>query len=345
MTSTIMQRYVGLDVHKKFIQGCVLDNEGKVILEQKFKSEPHSMDMFLLNVPENSKIVLESCSCWQYVYDYLDDAGYKDLHLANPSRVGLIAKSKKKTDKNDARILADLLKANLLPESYAAPLDVRNERQITRHRLSLVRLRTDVKNKIHALLLRHGIEHAFSDLFGKSGIKYLYSLDLPMCDRFELDNYTKTIEFLTERINETQERVEEFAKQIPQARILMTIPGIDYYSALMIHAEIGDIRRFNSAKKLVSFAGLNPSISQSGDKCYVGHIAKQGNSNLRWILGQCSNITIMHDSRFATFYQRLRKSKSHNIAITATARKMLNIIFAMLQNNRNYVPLKKCKAT
>ena len=117
MTSNTAQQYVGLDVHKKFIQGCILDKDGKIILEQKFKSEPHSMDMFLLNVSKDSKIVLESCSCWQYVYDYLDDADYKDLHLANPSRVQLIATSRKKTDKNDAKILADLLRTNLLPES------------------------------------------------------------------------------------------------------------------------------------------------------------------------------------------------------------------------------------
>jgi len=88
------------------------------------------MDTFLLNVPKDSKIVLESCSCWQYVYDYLDDAEYKNLHLANPIRVRLIAESRKKTDKVDAKALANLLRVNLLPESYAPPLLVRYERQI-----------------------------------------------------------------------------------------------------------------------------------------------------------------------------------------------------------------------
>ena len=125
----------------------------------------------------------------------------------------------------------------------------------------------------------------------------------------------------------------------------MTVPGIDYYSALMISAEIGDIRRFRTAKKLICYAGLNPSISQSGEKCYMGHIAKEGNNNLRWILGQCANIAVMNDSRLALFYQRIKKGKNHNIAITATARKLLTIIFAMLKNNTKYTPLKKCKAS
>ena len=166
-----------------------MDKEGKVILEQKFKNEPHSMDLFLSNIKQDSKIALESCSCWQYVYDYLSDAGFKELVLANPSRVRLIAESRKKTDKHDAKVLADLLRMNMLPESYAPPLDVRYERQITRHRLSLVRLRADVKRKVGALLLRHGYQNEYSDLFGKASTEYLYSLDLPMCDRFELDNY------------------------------------------------------------------------------------------------------------------------------------------------------------
>lgn len=345
MTSNMQQMYVGLDVHKNFIQGCILDKEGKVILEQKFKNEPHSMDLFLSNIQQDSKVALESCSCWQYVYDYLSDAGYKNLVLANPSRVRLIATSRKKTDKHDAKVLADLLRMNMLPESYAPPLETRYERQITRHRLSLVRLRADVKRKVNALLLRHGYQHEYSDLFGKAGMEQLYSLDLPMCDRFELDNYLKTIDFLTEKINNTQDRVEDFVKYNPQARLLMSIKGIDYYSALMISAEIGDARRFNSAKKIISYAGLNPSISQSGDKCYVGHISKQGNNNLRWILVECANIAIMHDSRFALFYHRIKKRKNHKVAIIATARKLLTIIYAMLMNNRNYVPQKKCKAS
>lgn len=132
MTSN-KQSYVGLDVHKNFSQGCILDEQGSVILEQKFRNEPHHLDLFLLNARKDSKIALESSSCWQYVYDYLADAGY-DVVLANPSRVRLIAESRKKTDKHDAKILADLLRMNRLPESYAAPFHVRVQRQITRHR-------------------------------------------------------------------------------------------------------------------------------------------------------------------------------------------------------------------
>lgn len=338
------RHYVGLDIHKKFTFGCVLDKEGNIVFEQKFKNEPHSVDMFLLNVYKDSKIVLESCSCWQYMYDYLSDAGY-EVVLANPMQVSLIAKSRKKTDRHDAKILADLLRTNMLPQSYASPRDVREQRQITRHRASLTYLKTQIKHKINAILLRHGIEHGYSDLFGEAGKEYLRSLDLPMCDRYELDNYLSLIRHLELKVSQTQERVEDYVSHNPHARLLMTIPGISYYSALMISAEIGDIRRFNHAKQLVSYAGLNPSVYQSGNTIRTGHISKQGNKNLRWILTQVVHVAIKHDKALRRFFLRLKLRRNTNIAITATARKLLCIIFAMLKNNSKYYALQVKKAT
>lgn len=342
--ATECNQYVGLDVHKEFIQGCILEKQGNIILEQKFRNDPHSMDLFLLNVKrEDSKIVLESCSCWQSVYDYLSDADYQVV-LANPLQVALIAKSRKKTDKNDAKILADLLRTNLLPESYASPRDIRDERQITRHRASLVYMGAQIKHKINSILLRHGIIHEYSDVFGEEGKKYLMSIDLPMCDRYELDNYLSLLRHIEIQVANTQERVEDYVLHNPNARLLMTIPGISYYSALTVTAEIGDIRRFDHAKKLISYAGLNPSISQSGNKCYTGHISKQGNKSLRWILTQVVHVAVRHDKKLALFYHRIKRTRGTSIAITATARKLLVIIYAMLKNNSKYYALQVTKA-
>ena len=234
---------------------------------------------------------------------------------------------------------------NSLPESYAAPRDIRDERQITRHRASLVYLKAQIKHKVNAILLRHGIEHGYSDLFGEAGKEYLRSLDLPMCDRFELDNYLSLIRHLEFQVKKTQERIEDFTLHNPHARLLMTIPGISYYSALMISAEIGDIRRFNSAKQLVSYGGLNPSVYQSGNTIRRGHISKQGNKNLRWILTQVVHVAVQHDRRLALFFHRIKKRRGTNIAITATSRKLLTIIYAMLKNNSKYYALQVRKAS
>ena len=142
------------------------------------------------------------------------------------------------------------------------------------------------------------------------------------------------------KVEKTQERVEDFTNHNPNARLLMTIPGISYYSALMITAEIGDIRRFSSAKQLVSYGGLNPSVYQSGTKCYMGHLSKQGNKNLRWILTQISHVAVQHDKSLRAFFLRIRKRRGTNIAIIATSRKLLTIIYAMLKNNSKYYDLQ-----
>ncbi len=157
-----IQAYVGIDAHKNFCIGCVKDKDGNTIHERKFKTEPHDMDMFLVNVPRDSKIALESSSCWQYVFDHLVDKGY-EVALSNPSKTRLIGESKKKTDYEDARKLADLSRMNMLPLSYAAPFHIRMQRQITRHRLSLTNMRVQVKNKIHAILRRHGTQTEVGD--------------------------------------------------------------------------------------------------------------------------------------------------------------------------------------
>lgn len=339
-----MQQIIGLDVHKSFIYACVMEEDGKIVFEQKFNNNPDAFDKFLLNVNKEDKIVLESCSYWQYVYDYLEEAGYHNLILANPIQVRLIATSRKKTDKNDAKILADLLRTNMLPSSYAPPRCIREQRQITRHKASLTVLRAETANKIHAILARHGMINA-NDIMSKSGIMWLYSLDLPYPDRYELDNYIKIIEHMTELIKNTKERINETAESNPGARLLTTMYGIDNYSALMITAEIGDIRRFNHCTKLISYAGLNPSVYQSGNTLRTGHISKQGNKNLRWILVQCAHVAVQGDKTLSRFYNRIKKRRGHNIAIVAAARKMLKYAYAMLMNNLPYHALQVHKAT
>ena len=229
--------------------------------------------------------------------------------------------------------------------SWAAPRHIRKQRQIARHREGQGRLQSQVKHKVQSILTRHGIIYEFSDVFGVEGINYLMSLDLPEVDRYEMDQHLELIRHLGVQMKKTESHIEEFVKDNPFARLIMTVPGISYYSALMIVAEIGDIRRFSSVRKLTSFAGLNPSVSQSGDKCYTGHISKQGDKHLRWILIQCANVAVLHDKTLAKIYHRIQKKRGHNIAITATARKMLTYIYTMLTNNITYQALQIHKAS
>ena len=170
------------------------------------------------------------------------------------------------------------------------------------------------------------------------------SLDLTPIDRYQMDQYLELIRHYDVQIGKTEERIEDYVAYTPQVKLLMSIPGVSYYSGLSITGEIGDIRRFDSARKLVCFSGLNPSVSQSGDRCYTGHIAKQGDKHLRWMLNQCANVAVMHDSTLAKIYHRIKKRRGHNIAITAVARKMLCFIYTMLMHNIEYQALQINKA-
>lgn len=331
-------QFVGLDIHLKHINACIVDEAGNIAYETKFNNEPREFDTFLAKVDkENSKFTIEACSCWEYVYDYLSDAGF-NVVLANPSRIKLYGYTKKKTDKIDANILANLLRTNMLPTAYASPRDVRDQRQLTRHKASLTQLQSRIKNKVHAILIRNGIVHDFSDVFGKAGTEYLRSLNLEMRDRYQMDSYLNILEFIGKEIGITMDRIEEVEKINPNIKILRSHPGIEYYLALMIDGEIGDIRRFECSAKLTSYAGLNPSVSQSGEKCHIGHISKQGNRYLRWALIQAAHVATQHDKKYARIYHCIKSRRNENIAYVAVARRILKTLYYMLKHNSYYIP-------
>jgi len=332
-------QYVGMDTHKEFSQVCVMDEQGNVLLEEKVPNEQQAIDKMIAKLEPGSKVVMEASSCYQYLYDYMEQNGF-DMSLAHPLKVKAIASARIKTDKIDAETLAHLLRANLIPESYVAPENVRDERQVVRLRASLVDMRTQMKNKIHAMLARNGVKFEGSDMFGKSGAAWLQMLELPDASRFELDQYLNLLPVVDERIDTVQKQIELMAADNYHAKLLMSMPGVSYYSALTVMAEIGDITRFPDAKHLCSYAGIVPSIHQSGNTRRMGHITKQGSSMLRWILIQAANRMIRTDSNLKNFYLKLRQKKGHQIAITATAKKILIYMHAMLKNNVSYSALQ-----
>ena len=346
MQSKKISQYVGLDVHKKTVYGYVMDKEGNKLFEKEFRTEPYELDKFLLNIKkEDSIIAIESCSCWQYVYDYLTDAGY-NVVLAHPVGVKALKKLRKHTDKDDAKLLADLLRTNMLPESYAPIGDIRIKRQITRHRLSLTLVENEIMNKVHAILLRHGYNNLpYSDAFCKKGLQYLQSLDVPMCDRHELDDYIDLIQMLESKINTTTEFIEKLAGDDPAVRIVTTMPGMGYYNATAFVGEVGDIRRFKSGDKLASFVGLTPKVHQSGDKTRFGHITKRGSYRLRWVMIQAANVAVQKDRTLRKIYLRLMPRLGHQRAIVAVARRMVTYLYVMLMENINYHALQIHKVT
>ncbi len=174
-------------------------------------------------------------------------------------------------------------------------------------------------------------DNLYDNLFTTEGIEFLKSLN----DR-RINRYLKILKTINEEIKEIDKEIRERCIENEEVMILTTIPGIGYFSALLIYAEIGDINRFPNSKKLCSYAGLVPSIRQSGNRTIKGRITKEGNRLLRWVLVQCALVAIRKDTKFREFYNKIKHKKGSQKAIVATARKLLTVVYASLVNKTPY---------
>jgi len=239
------------------------------------------------------------------------------------------------------RTLAQLLRADLVAECYVPNKEDREKRALIRERASLTKIRTEHRNKIHGLLAKYEYSHRFSDLFGKEGMTWLKTLKLSQYDQVILNANLRLLESLDTEITGISTEIAKLAlhtdeNQQNQVRLLLGLKGIDYYGAMILLSEIGDIKRFPSPDKLVSWAGLAPRTHQSGETSYSGHITKKGSSRVRWILGQAAQTARLHDPKFKTFYDRIAAKKGHSKALVATMRKMLVVIWTILTRNEPY---------
>jgi transposase len=323
-----MARFVGVDVHVQTCHATVMDETGKIVKQEKFRNELGELERFFEGIGD-AKVAMEACYCWQPVYDFLENFGY-EVKLAHPMKTRIIAEAKIKTDASDSEALAHLLRANLLPVSYVPPKEVRELRELVRLRTYLVRERTRFKNKIRAELAKRGIR-VLRNPFAKRRRTSLREFGIRAI------NYCLAmIEALDERIEKVSEQVERIASESEDAKLLMTIPGVSYFSALAILAEVGDISRFPSEEKLCCYAGLVPSVHRSGLTTRYGRITKQGSKMLRWVVQECLWSHLRFDTHISRFFYRLAWRKGKKIAAVAAARKLLVTIYWMLKNREPF---------
>ena len=326
--------YLGIDIHKRYAQVAVLNEDGEI--EREVRVENANLDEIAQQYA-GSEAAIEATSSYYHVYDTLSE--YLDVTVANPTGVKLITDSDRKTDRIDAKQLARLVRLGSVPESYVPSEEIRESRARVRGRYELVQSRKDYANKIHGLLTEHGITRKVKPL-SVNGREFLAELTLPEPWNTLLETYLDVIETFTEQIERLDAVIEEQAASLPETQRLMTIPGVSYYSALLIHAEVGEIDWFDETKQVVSYAGLNPVTRESGDSRFEGGISKKGSGKLRWILVQCVNVAVhnCNDEYLSRFYDRLAGRKSGKEAMVATARKLLVSIYHMLDRKEVYDP-------
>lgn len=327
--------YIGMDAHKKFCYATMMDKEGNKIGERRFPTVDGALDAFAESIGD-ARVVVEASTTGLRVYEHLDDLGV-DICMAHPLKVRAIADAKVKTDKIDSEVLAHLLRANLIPKAYVPPREIRYLRALVRHRAALTVVQTSIKNRIHSILTREGVQYSFSDLFGKAGTKFLKAVELRKQNRMAVDNFLIILDSLRSRIDEVSEQIDKEAGDNKDAGLLATeIKGLGKYTSLLVATEIGDVTRFPTYKKLSSYAGLIPSTSSSGGVTRHGKITKRGNKLLRWALIQAAWRVIRYDEKLKGYYARIAKKRGKNVAIVATARKLLKRIYFTLQENQAY---------
>jgi len=331
-----MDHYIGVDFHTQESTVTVMQQDGTIMDERKlYHRDLAGIDRFFSQFAPGTPVAIEATRNWYWFVDFLQGKGLAP-HLVHAKKARIIAESTVKTDVLSSRILAHLDRCNFLPSAYIADQKTRSARELLRYHMSLVRIRTSVKNKIHAILAKNNVQHSFSDLFGTAGSAFLMSLELSEVFRHELTGYLKLLDALKERINEVASEIRSLCAETPSTDRLRTIPGIAYFSALLLHAEIADIARFRSPKKLLAYAGLASRIHQSADTVHHGPLIKDSNKYIRYVLIEAVPFAVRKDPKLFAFYAKIRSKKGHNKAKVATAAKLLRAVYYMLKTNSDY---------
>ncbi len=272
--------------------------------------------------------------------DTLVELGWEVL-VADAQKVKGVAPLACKTDHIDAQVLAVLSHRDLVPAIWLPDPRVRAEREQARFRLHLVKHRSMLKHRIHATLITFGHPCPVSDLFGVAGRELLDRLAIPQPWRGTVDASLALIDDLERQIDEVNRGLRASGADHPYTRLLLTVPGIGWVLAFTIAAEIGDIHRFPTAKKLCGYTGLCPRVNQSGDKDRRGPLSKHGPKYLRWAMLEATMHALRHPAyaeRYQTTKRRLGKQRGARVAQIDVARRLTEAIWHMLTRNQPFAP-------
>lgn len=324
-------RHIGVDLHKTNFVACFLAADDT----QRLETYPLTRDglaRFQRQLKKSDEVAVEATQNVHYFYDQTKPHVTR-VAVVDTYRFGVIAKSKKKTDKADASALARFLKLGWLPEVPVPSEQVRTLRQLLQARETLVSMRTKLKNMAHAAFSRNGMaltRAAFASATSRARLERRD--DLPAADLLVLRACLRQIAQLDSEIKLIEEEVTGRGKSLRGVRRLLQVHGLNLLSAISLLAEIGDIALFDTSKQLVSYAGLATSTKQSNETTRHGGITKRGRKRLRTVCIQAVLAMVNRtDTPLMEFYQKKKREKGAGKAICATARKLLTIIFVMLK--------------
>ncbi len=322
-------RYIGVDLHTTQITVCYLTAKDEISIR---KYQLIEIEKFVSGLEKTDEIAVEATCNTRWFREQVEEQVSRVV-LVNPRQFEVVKNSVKKTDKNDAINLALFLKADLLPEVRAKREEAEKVQSLVNTRTKLVRLKTSLINKIHALFVSNGRKLKKTGLGSEKGLEKVLQEKWREVERIELEIIIEQIRSLKQSIKKLDKAIDDEAKKLKGFENLQTISGIGSLSAGILLAVIGNIKDFESSDKLASYFGIVPRVSNSNETVSHGRITKRGSKTGRTTLVQCSLAAIKKNEYLKKYYEQVKARRGHGKAKIALARKYLGIIYNTLTNN------------
>jgi transposase len=337
--------HAGLDLSRRRLDYCLLDEGGDRVEVGAVAPDLDGLESFARGVLARHcagvvRAAVESMNGARFVHDTLERCGW-DVDLADAVKVKGLAPLACKTDRIDAWVLAELSRRDLVPAVWLPGFEQRGERERARYRLHLVKHRSSLKHRVHAQLMAFGHACPVTDLFGKNGRLLLERLDFPEPWRSNVLACVALIDDLEHQIDGLERELKALGADHRYVPLLLTVPGISWVLAYTIAAEIADITRFASPRKLVGYSGLCPRVYQSGDSDRRGPLAKNGPKYLRWALMVAATNAAKHPiykDRYQATKKRLGRQRGAKVAQVQLARTLAEAIWHMLTRDQEFAP-------
>lgn len=327
--------YVGADLHKEQTWFYVMDHNGAKIDSKSISNSLDSLKSYFMEIPTPFTLAVEATYNWYFFVDLAEQFA-KKVFLANSYELKAFAKRHKKTDKIDARLIADILRKGFLPAVFIPDQATRSLKELLHYRINLVRDRSR-----NIFRLKNTLDKLGADYSGNfTTEKWLRAIPIDsFAPRYRhiISGYIEQIIRLNQELSRIKTYLRDELFEDKEIQNLITIDGLDYFSAALIKSEIVDINRFASFNRLCAYAGLAPKVSQSGDKAaHHGALMTNRRKNLQWILLEVVFHFIKASVERQTRYEELKERKGANTAKVIMARQMLKIIYHVLKEQRPY---------
>jgi transposase len=330
-----MKRVIGMDIHRTFAE-VVFWEAGRLRPAGRVDMTRAGLEGFGRTLSSDDELVIEATGNAMAVVRALEPHVGRVI-VANPAQVKAIAHAHVKTDKIDAGVLASLRAANFLPEVWLPDADTERLRRQVARRNQVVRHRTRIKNEVHAILHAHLIPRCPHDVFGRPGRDWLGRQMLPDDERAAIERHLRELDRLGDDLDGLDRDIAQAVINDPAVKRLLTITGVNLIVAAGLVAAIGDVRRFASSEKLVSYVGLNPRVRQSGlGLAQHGRISKQGRSHARAMLVEAAWAAAKAPGPLRSFFLRIRARRGHQVAAVAVARKLAVLCWHLLTDDVDY---------